>query len=294
MKFEAKAADLARAATAAARIIDAKTKIPILHNLLLTASEGAVQVLGHDLDLSMAVICAADVGEAGCVAVPGERFMKLLAGLDVDVRIQTADTALAIKAGRSRYKLPTLPASDFPAPISAAGQAFELDADAVRRLFVVPQPTISTEETRYYLNGTNLQAVGNRLVATTTDGYRLIQTAVELPPDIGALHSVIIPRTAVVEIGKLARPGPIKLTIGAKHIEVSTASHRVGSKLIDGTFPDYARVIPARSDCGVVVDREDLIAALARIEAVAERAKNMAAVAGLTWGNNELTAGHRK
>ncbi|HWF96655.1 MAG TPA: DNA polymerase III subunit beta [Xanthobacteraceae bacterium] len=290
MKFQAKAADLAAACGAASRVIDTKCQIPLLGNVLVTASEGAVAITGHDLDQSLTVTCPAEVAQSDSITVPGERLTRLLAGIDGDVKVETADNAFVIRSGRSRYKLATLPAADFPAPLTVVGAAeLELEAEAVRRLFVVPLPAISTEATRYYLNGIYLCQAGGQLVTCATNGFNLIKTSIAMPAGTaggGIWRGVIIPRAAVVEIGRLAKYAPFKVKVDDKRFEVAAGPFHFGTKLIDGAFPDYARVIPSPSGHTIEVDRLDLMGALARVDAVAAHAKNVAAVVGLTWGGD--------
>jgi DNA polymerase-3 subunit beta len=290
VKFAANVHDLAIAAGFAARAIERKLKIAILNDLLLEAADDKISLVGTDMDTMARVECAASVEGPGAVAMPAVPLAQLLDKLDsqATVTIEALDHAAAIKCGRSRYKLPTLPASDFPAALAASPGpdvfGFTLTPSDVRRLFVQPAFAVCTEPTRYYLCGLFLTSIDGRLASVATDGRRLVRVVSDVAaPELGG---VIPPGAACAEIARLAK-GNITLCIGRKIIEAHTGSYRFSSKLIDGSFPDYERVIPPPSPHTFECDRAALLGALARAAAVAEDKGKLPAIR-LEWRADAL------
>jgi DNA polymerase-3 subunit beta len=301
MKFEVEAGALATATQAARRMIDPKVKIPILANLLIEARRmralvpedprGQLKITSTDMDTALTIDVAATVIEPGSICAPAGRLADLVAGMDesATVKIELFGKGLAVKTGRSRYVLPVLPAEEFPAGLSAGPDAveIELDAAAVHDLFVAPGGAISSEATRYYLNGIYLHPIvstltmASMLASCATDGTRLILVKTELPAV--DLHGIIVPRKAVAEIAKLGKDG-VDFRISNKIIEAVAGQRRLGSRLIDGTFPDYARVIPTPSKNTAELDCTDLTSALNRIRAVVDNDEK-SSPCGITWGD---------
>ncbi|MET0528434.1 MAG: DNA polymerase III subunit beta [Microvirga sp.] len=261
------------------RVVERRNTIPILSNVLLRAEEGSLRLRATDLDIEVTETIPADITEAGSTTVPAymiyDIVRKLPDGAQVSLEMTADMGQMQIRSGRSRFMLQALPESDFPD--LAAGDLphrFTLAASDLKRLIEKTQFAISTEETRYYLNGIYLHTIdsGGSLVirAVATDGHRLARVELPAPNGSEGMPGVIIPRKAVAEIVKLVEDGSENITI-----ELSSAKVRLTfdgvvltSKLIDGTFPDYQRVIPAGNDKSLVVERGDFAKAVDRVSTI--------------------------
>jgi DNA polymerase-3 subunit beta len=265
-------------------MIDAKVKIPILDNVLVEARQDAVQIITTDLDVALSVGVMATVVEPGTTCVPAGQLADLVDSMpdDACVKLEQIDRGLTIRCGRSRYVLPTLP-GDFPSPLTAGPDAVEIELDkkATHSLFVDPTVSISTEQTRYYLCGIYLHSVAGMLAAVATDGRTLVLTKTDLPAP--EMPGVIVPSKAVGELARMGKNG-INLRINNKIIEAYAGLRRVASKLVNGTFPDYRRILPKPSNNTAEIDRDDLIAALNRIRAVADSSAKPSPC-GLRWSD---------
>jgi DNA polymerase-3 subunit beta len=261
------------------RVVERRNTIPILSNVLLRAGDGALRLKATDLDIEVTETISADITESGSTTVPAyviyDIVRKLSDGAQVSLEMAGDAGQVQIRSGRSRFMLQALPESDFPD--LAAGDLphrFTLPAADLKRLIEKTQFAISTEETRYYLNGIylhTLEAGGSTVMrAVATDGHRLARVEIPAPKGSEGMPGVIIPRKAVAEIVKLVEDGSESITI-----ELSSAKVRLTfdgvvltSKLIDGSFPDYQRVIPAGNDKVLVVERADFAKAVDRVSTI--------------------------
>src|SRR5580692_8381044 len=278
------------------RAVERRNTIPILANVLIRADRSKLSLKATDLDLEVTDAIAAEAAPAGSTTVPAHMFYdivrKLPEGAQIVLESSGDRAALAIRAGRSRFTLQTLPESDFPdlAPGDMTHK-FPLKASDLKRLIDKTQFAISTEETRYYLNGIYLHIAGagaaQALRAVATDGHRLAQMELPLPEGAAGMPGIIIPRKTVSEVQRLLdepdaevavelSPGKIRFTVGAVILT---------SKLIDGTLPDYGRVIPVGNDKELVVDKKEFEAAVDRVSTVSsERGRAVK----LSIGNGKL------
>jgi len=261
------------------RIVERRNTIPILSNVLIEAREGRLTLKATDLDLEATESAPADVAQEGATTVPAyvlyEIVRKLPEGAQVSLEMSGDSSQLALRSGRARFLLQCLPAADFPdLTTGELAHRFVLGAADLKRLIDNTQFAISTEETRYYLNGIFLHALevagAPVLRAVATDGHRLAR--VELPAPRGAvgMPGVIVPRKAVSEIQKLIEDLAQEIVV-----ELSTVKARfqfgdvvLTTKLIDGTFPDYGRVIPTQNDKRLTVDREPFKKAVDRVSTI--------------------------
>jgi len=279
MKVTVERAELLKSLGHVHRVVERRNTIPILGNVLLRAEKSAINLKATDLDLEIIESIAAEVAPAGSTTVPAHMFYeivrKLPEGSQVVLESSSDRAVLAIRAGRSRFTLQTLPESDFPD--LAAGEMthkFTLAAADLKRLIDKTQFAISTEETRYYLNGIYLHAAGSgksaTLRAVATDGHRLAQTDLPMPAGAAGLPGVIVPRKTVTEVQRLIEDNQTEITIelSPAKIRFSIGAVVLTSKLIDGTFPDYGRVIPTGNDKELVVDKKDFEAAIDRVSTV--------------------------
>jgi DNA polymerase-3 subunit beta len=279
MKITVERAELLKALSHMHRVVERRNTIPILANVLLRGERSTLQLKATDLDLEVTETIAAEISPGGATTVPAHMFYeivrKLPEGSQVALETSAERTTLSIRAGRSRFTLQTLPESDFPD--LAAGDMthrFKLAAGDLKRLIDKTQFAISTEETRYYLNGIYLHTAGSgkavTLRAVATDGHRLAQYDLPLPAGAAGMPGVIVPRKTVGEVQRLIEDSEAEV-----EIELSQAKIRfkVGdvvliSKLIDGTFPDYARVIPLANDKELKVQKKEFEDAVDRVSTV--------------------------
>jgi DNA polymerase-3 subunit beta len=281
------------------RVVERRNTIPILSNVLLTAGQGGLQLKATDLDVEMVESAAGDVGMPGSTTVPAHTLYdivrKLPDGAQVSIEGGNEASQLTVRSGRSRFTLQTLPASDFPD--LAAGEfphRFELKAADLRRLIDKTQFAISTEETRYYLNGIflhTLEVEGEaRLRAVATDGHRLARVEMAAPNGSSGMPGVILPRKTVGEIQKLIEDGEatVSVELSAAKVRFTIGGVVLTSKLIDGTFPDYGRVIPVNNDKRLVVDRSDFAAAVDRVSTISSE-RGRAVKLSLSEGRLVLT-----
>ena len=276
------------------RVVERRNTIPILANLLIRAEKGKLGLKATDLDLEVVESIPAEVSPGGATTVPAHMIYDIVRKLPEGSQIvldSSGDRAsLTIRAGRSRFSLQTLPESDFPD--LAAGEMthkFTLPAKDVKRLIDKTQFAISTEETRYYLNGIYLHAAGSAKAATlrgvATDGHRLAQIDLALPKGATGMPGVIVPRKTVGEVQRLIEgdDAEIAIELSDGKIRFTLGNVVLTSKLIDGTFPDYGRVIPQNNDKELVVDKKDFEAAVDRVSTISSergRAVKLALSAG--------------
>jgi DNA polymerase-3 subunit beta len=260
-------------------VVERRNTIPILANVLVKADRGKLSLKATDLDLEVTDSTAAEVSPGGSTTVPAHMFYEIVRKLPEGAQIVlegSGDRAvLSLRAGRSRFTLQTLPESDFPD--LAAGEmshSFKLAAADLKRLIDKTQFAISTEETRYYLNGIYLHTAGTAksgmLRAVATDGHRLAQVELPLPQGAAGMPGIIVPRKTVGEVQRLVETGEgdVAVELSAGKIRFTIGNVVLTSKLIDGTFPDYARVIPVNNDKSLVVDKKDFEAAVDRVSTV--------------------------
>jgi DNA polymerase-3 subunit beta len=262
------------------RVVERRNTIPILSNVLLRADGGEIQMKATDLDLEVFERVPAMVEQAGATTVPAHMLYdivrKLPEGGEVMLAMDSGANTLRIHSGRSKFSLQTLPETDFP-DITAGEftHDFTIAARELAGLIEKTQFAISTEETRYYLNGIYLHAVEQdgklMLRAVATDGHRLAQAQTPAPHGCEGMPGVIIPRKAVGEVQKLVEDpeANVRIELSETKIRASVGQLVLTSKLIDGTFPDYNRVIPATNDKELTVDRSAFSAAVDRVSTIA-------------------------
>jgi DNA polymerase-3 subunit beta len=279
MKVTVERAELLKSLGHVHRVVERRNTIPILANVLVKAENAKLSFKATDLDLEVIETIAAEVNSGGSTTVPAHMFYdivrKLPEGSQVVLESSGDRAMLAIRAGRSRFTLQTLPESDFPD--LAAGEMthrFKLGAADLKRLLDKTQFAISTEETRYYLNGIYLHTAGDpgaaTLRAVATDGHRLAQVELPLPAGADGMPGIIVPRKTVGELQRLIDNGEAEVTVelSAGKIRFTLGQVVLTSKLIDGTFPDYARVIPLGNDKELVVDKKEFEQAVDRVSTV--------------------------
>ncbi len=304
MRVTVERSHLLRSLSHVHRVVERRNTIPILSNVLIRADRNRLTLKATDLDLEVTETVAADVGQPGATTVPAHILHDIVRKLPdgAEVSLDTGDgQQLALKSGRSRFTLQVLPEADFPDLTTGEFPTrFSLPAAAMKKLIDRTQFAISTEETRYYLNGIYLHAVtvGKKpmLRAVATAGHRLAQAQIEAPDGAEKMTGVIVPRKAVGEIQKL-----VEGSEGAIDVEISDTKIRVAipgsggtgevvltSKLIDGTFPDYVRVIPQANDKVLKVERAAFSEAVDRVSTISSE-RGRAVKLGLGDGRMTLS-----
>jgi DNA polymerase-3 subunit beta len=281
------------------RVVERRNTIPILANLLIRAEKGKLGLKATDLDLEVVESIPAEVAPGGATTVPAHMIYdivrKLPEGAQVVLDSSGDRASLTIRAGKSRFSLQTLPESDFPD--LAAGEMthkFSLAAKDLKRLIDKTQFAISTEETRFYLNGIYLHVAGaakaQKLRAVATDGHRLAQVELDAPKGAEGMPGIIVPRKTVGEVQRLIEDLDTEVTIELSQTKIrfSIGDVVLTSKLIDGTFPDYGRVIPAGNDKTLMVDKPEFAAAVDRVSTVSSE-RGRAVKLALSGGKLVLT-----
>lgn len=300
MKTSIERAALLKSLNHVQSVVERRNTIPILSNVLVEARDRELKLTATDLDMEIIESLPADVISKGGTTAPAhmlyEIVRKLQDGAQVQLEGGEGDGRLSLKAGRSRFALSCLPREDFPT--LTAGEMphrFALQPKDLIRLIDRTRFAISTEETRYYLNGIYLHAVdgasGKRVLrAVSTDGHRLAR--IELPAPDGAAHipGVIVPRKAVVELRRLLEDAsePVEIALSDNKIRFAFDSVILTTKLIDGTFPDYARVIPSGNDKVLRVDAKRFSESVDRVATVATE-KSRAVKLSMAEGRLTLT-----
>ncbi|TIL41604.1 DNA polymerase III subunit beta [Mesorhizobium sp.] len=261
------------------RVVERRNTIPILSNVLLSAEGATLEMKATDLDLEVTEATPAKVERGGATTVPAHLLYdivrKLADGAEVMLKTDEDGNAMTVTSGRSSFRLQCLPQSDFP-ELSAGSfsHIFRLDSVALKGLIEKTQFAISTEETRYYLNGIYLHthdADGKlKLRSVATDGHRLARAEIDAPAGSEGMPGIIIPRKTVSELQKLVDNPDIAVTteLSDTKIRFTIGSVVLTSKLIDGTFPDYQRVIPTGNDKKLIIDRQSFAAAVDRVSTI--------------------------
>ncbi len=279
MKLSIERATLLKALAQAQSVVERRNTIPILANVLIEAEGAQVSLRATDLDIEVVDRAPAMVERAGSTTVSAvmlhEIVRKLPDGALVSLTADAATGRLTIAAGRSTFSLATLPREDFPVMASSEYTTnFTAPAPVLRRLFDKAKFAISTEETRYYLNGVYMHiaknADGPTLRCVATDGHRLAQIDAPLPANAAGMPGVIVPRKTVGELRKLLDDDEAEIAVSVSETKVrfATTAIQLTSKVIDGTFPDYTRVIPTGNTRRLEVDAAEFAKAVDRVATV--------------------------
>ncbi|PSM16838.1 DNA polymerase III subunit beta [Nitratireductor sp. StC3] len=261
------------------RVVERRNTIPILSNVLLRAEGAVLEMKATDLDIEVTEATAAQVEQAGATTVPAHLLYdivrKLPDGAEVMLKTDEDGRSMSVIAGRSNFRLQCLPQSDFPELTAGSfSHIFRIESEALKGLVDRTQFAISTEETRYYLNGIFLHTLESAgalvLRAVATDGHRLARADMEAPAGSEGMPGIIIPRKTVNELQKLVDAPGVKVAVELSETKIrfTIGSVILTSKLIDGTFPDYQRVIPTGNDKKLVIDRQSFADAVDRVSTI--------------------------
>ena len=253
-----------------AGVVERRQTLPVLSNVLLVVEGQHLSLTGTDLEVELiGRVALEEKAEPGEITVPARKLMDICKSLPADalIDIRLEEQKVLIKAGRSRFTLSTLPANDFPT--SEEGQAslvINLPQTKVRRLIERTSFAMAQQDVRYYLNGMLLEVGANVLRAVATDGHRLAMCSLSAPIEQQEKHQIIVPRTGILELARLLtdQDAEVAIVLGQHHIRATTSEFTFTSKLVDGKFPDYERVLPKGGDKLVVADRQTLREAFTR------------------------------
>jgi DNA polymerase-3 subunit beta len=279
MKLKADRATLLKALAHVQSVVERRNTIPILANVMLTVRDGGLTLTATDMEIAIVEDVAASTSRNGACTAPAatlyEIVRKLPENAEVELDHPGGDAQLALRAGRYATSLVVLPTDDFPSMTAGAlPYKFHLSAAVLRGLIDRTRFAISTEETRYYLNGIYVHVAetdqGKMLRAVATDGHRLARVEEPLPEGASAMPGVIVPRKTVNELRKLIDEvtGDVEISLSDTRIQFHVGPIRLTSKLIDGTFPEYERVIPRDNDKVLRVGKKDFADAVGRVSAI--------------------------
>ncbi|MGB8623678.1 MAG: DNA polymerase III subunit beta [Paracoccaceae bacterium] len=279
MKFSIERGTLLKAVSQAQSVVERRNTIPILANVLIEADSNSVSFRATDLDIEVVDKTVAQVERPGATTVSAVTLHEIVRKLPDGALVQLSDDGtsgrLTVEAGRSNFSLATLPKEDFPVMASSEYTAnFSAPAPVLRRLFDKSKFAISTEETRYYLNGVYMHVAdgegGRKLRCVATDGHRLARIDADLPEGAETMPGVIVPRKTVGELRKLLEDddSAIAVSVSETKVRFATPEITLTSKVIDGTFPDYTRVIPQGNTRKLEVDASEFARAVDRVATV--------------------------
>jgi len=269
MKLSIQREDLLKPLQQVIGVVERRQTLPILGNVLMNVTKKGIRLTATDLEVELQAEIAVPVTETGEITLPARKLLDICRTLpdEAQLDISIKDDRALVRSGKSRFTLATLPASEFPAidKIKSA-RTFSLPENDLHSLIEQTAFSMAQQDVRYYLNGLLLESENGVLRAVATDGHRLAmcEMAAEITESSG--QQVIVPRKGIQELHRLLveRDTPVQVEIGSNHIRITTDELRFTSKLIDGRFPDYQRVIPKNADKRLLVDRNLMRQALTR------------------------------
>ena len=268
MKLTAPREDILAPLQSVIGVVERRQTMPVLANVLLAARDNRLSVTGTDLEVELVATSQVNVQQAGDITVPGRKLLDIFRSLPekTSVTLATDGERVSLRAGRSRFTRCALPGAEVPRVEEIlAQQTLSLAQGEDRRLIDKTHFSMAQQDVRYYLNGLLLETDGKALRAVATDGHRLALCEMELAGKGKTTHQVIVPRKGVLELQRiLGTDGTIELAVGTNHVRAQIGDIRFTSKLIDGRFPEYGRVIPATPPRTMEADRETLRQALQR------------------------------
>ena len=253
-----------------AGVVERRQTLPVLSNVLLVVEGQQLSLTGTDLEVELVGrVTLEDAAEPGEITVPARKLMDICKSLPNDalIDIRVDEQKLVVKAGRSRFTLSTLPANDFPTVEEGPGSlTFTLVQSKLRRLIERTSFAMAQQDVRYYLNGMLIEVQTGILRAVATDGHRLAMCSMEAAIENTEKHQVIVPRKGILELARLLteQDGEVSIVLGQHHVRATTGEFTFTSKLVDGKFPDYERVLPRGGDKLVIGDRQALREAFSR------------------------------
>lgn len=272
MKITVKRSDLAPALNSVAAVVERRQTLPILSHLLIETASDSIVLTATDLELQISSRVAADIIENGRITLPAKKFADICRVLpdDEQIELNIQEGKANVRCGRSRFSLSTLPADDYPClDVDVGEQKFKIDRDLFYGLIERSSFAMAHQDVRYYLNGLLLEVIKGKLVAVATDGHRLAKAEIDMEnlADWTEKQSVILPAKTVSELKRLLsgkNADDCELEFGHRAMMIRMANTIITTKLIDGRYPDYERVIPENLTHSAKIERETLRTALAR------------------------------
>jgi DNA polymerase III subunit beta len=303
MELVVRKSDLLKELSLLQGIVERKNTIPILANVLIEATAEGVSLLATDLDVGLRSTCQATVTRPGTLTLPAKKLFEIVNALpDTEIRIEEdkGGKSVTVAADRFESRMQTLPASEFPTPPSESGAATALlPGAAVKRMISHTRFAITSEDTRYFLNGAQLVLAPDSMSMVATDGHRLAYVRVEQSPGPGVKLEVLLPRKTLNEVARLIDGAEtLEFSHGENHLFFRAGSRLLISRKIDANFPAYERVIPKTNDKRIDFDRDRLAAAVRRVRLLSnERSKAVKFVIGkdqveITSSTPELGEAH--
>lgn len=269
MKFEIDRKDFFPALAQVGGAVEKRHTLPILANLLLKASPHGLEIIGSDLEVQIGAHAVAMISDEGAVTVPARKLFDICRNLPEDARISFSQKGdrVTLSSGRGRFSLSTLPAADYPAmdqPV--ADVRISIPQGDLKSLLEKVGFAMAHQDVRYYLNGLLIEIGGEQVRCVATDGHRLAKVDKQLEQGVGEVHSAIIPHKTVVEVRRLLNNSEklVDLSLTEKALSLVFDDTQVVSKLVDGKYPNYERVIPRGLDQRAFVQKDDLRRALIR------------------------------
>jgi DNA polymerase-3 subunit beta len=270
MKFTTSRDALLRSLQLVTGVVERRQTLPVLANLLVVAKDGVLSLTGTDLEVELVAVAAAVVvDQDGEATIPARKLADIWKSLpdDAEVSVSFEGDRAIVRSGRSRFSLATLPASDFPKVESAPGDVeLSVSPAELRRLLDQVGFAMAQQDVRYFLNGMLLEITGSHTRTVATDGHRLAMCTLERGVEGAERLQVIVPRKGVIELGRLLDDAEedVVLSVGSNHIRATQGPYTLTTKLVDGKFPDYEKVIPRDASRVVVGDRDTLKQAFVR------------------------------
>ena len=264
MKFSAEREAILAPLQAVIGVVERRQTMP----MLMSARDNRISITATDLEVELVATVNVGIQQAGDATLPGRKLLDIVRALPdkAPVTVTIEGERATIRSGKSRFTLATLPATEFPTIEDIRAQrTVSISQPTLKRLLDKTHFSMAQQDVRYYLNGMLLESDGKTLRTVATDGHRLAFCEADLDADAGSMHQVIVPRKGVLELQRLlGGDGTVQLAVGASHVRAEIGDIRFTSKLIDGRFPEYGRVIPSSPTRKVTADRDLLRAALQR------------------------------
>ena len=269
MKIEISRETLLPVVQATNNVVERRQTLPILSNLLLNAEGEHLQLTATDMEVELICSLENNALAAGHAALPARKLFDICRALppDATLTIEAMGNKTKVTSGRSRFTLASMPTQEFPSiGTFVATDEFDITAETLAELLESTHFAMAHQDVRYYLNGLLLELDNNRMRAVATDGHRLALTDKSIDYTASSAKQVIVPRKGVLEIVRLLNIAgeAVHVRLGENHLQVATTGQSLTTKLVDGRFPDYERVIPRETDNRVIADRELLRAGLGR------------------------------
>ena len=300
MDFRVNSTDLLKALSHIHGIVEVRHTLPILSNIIITTNDNSLSLSSTNLDIFCSDDLEAEVSQNGSTSVSASTFYEIVkrlpSGSEIHASLSEEDSTLILKCGRSKFNLTTISPDDFP-KISHddLNIQFVLSATELKRMIDKTKFAISNEETRYYLNGVFLHQTQKNSIdilrAVATDGHRLAQYDIPLPQGAKDMNGIIIPKKMIQELRRVLddASGDINIQLNENKIKFSFNNMQIISKVIDGTFPDYTKVIPQSNDKSITTNNDELKKAIDRVSAVAINEETKSKAIKLIIDSNKIS-----